>query len=329
MISQEAMEIMNMLRGHKIHAAEAGRTETGTPEEKKYREMLRTFEGRRQMEQMAKSQSLPEGITVTDILADQVHCEWQGVKNLEPEKRKDKVILFLHGGGFTSGSALTRRTMSANIARHAKVDVLSVNYRLSPEYMFPAALQDCETAFLWLMKQGYKPEDIVVMGESAGANLSVCLVHFLKAHHFPLPGGVCAVSPVVDLEDRYPSRVLRANRDPMIGPLIPEEEVPAALAQLQKGEVALASFYCTVEDRASSFASPIHGDFHGFPRLSIHVGSEEILYDDAIALRDKAAAAGVDVCLREWEGLFHSFPIFSFPEAELAWQEIARFVRNS
>lgn len=329
MLSEQAMQTIDMLRGHKIRGAAMARTETGTPEERAHREMLRVFEGRRAMEEMALLRPLPDGVSAQPVLADGVPCEWQRYADADPEKCRDKVILFLHGGGFSGGSAATRRVMSAGIVRHAKVDALSVNYRLCPENRFPAGLYDCETAYVWLLRQGYRSENIYVMGESAGGNLSVAIVHYLRAHSLPLPGGICAFSPVVDLEDRFESRVLRANRDPMIGPFLDEKEIPAALERLKTGEVAGAPSYCTVEERKSPFASPIHGDFTGFPKLLIEVGSEEILYDDSVELERKAREAGVDVRLHVWEGLFHSFAIFDIPETDEVCIEIAAFVREA
>lgn len=326
-LSDEALRIIDMLRGFKQKGAAAAKAETGTPEERRLRSLLRMVEGRHDMDAHAAAAPLPDGISVAPALADGVRCEWQRWLAEDPEKQAEKVILFLHGGGFSGGSALTRRPMSTNLVRHAKIDCLSVDYRLSPEHRFPAALEDCETAYVWLLKQGYRPRNIFVTGESAGANLTVALGHALKAHSLPLPGTLCPFSPVVDLADAYPSRVLRANRDPMIGAVIDEADIPAELAKLSAHDVASASHYCGPEERKNPLASPIWGDFTGFPRMLVHVGSEEILYDDSVALTRKARAQDVEVEFHEWQGLFHSFPIFAFPEADEACRLIGAHVR--
>ncbi len=288
------------------------------------------FAERREGLEKGRRTPVPDKLSVKYDCADGVNGEWLRYLGADPEKIPEKVILFVHGGGFASGSALSRRALAGRIALKAKVDSFSIDYRQFPEYKFPAALDDCATAFLWLMKKGYAPENIVLFGESAGGNLALALPHYLKDHHFPLPGGVCSFSPVVEMLAPYDSHITRANRDAMIGDVFDDSEIPERLEKFRNGENAhLALSYFTKEDGASPYASPIRGDFTGYPRLMLQVGTEELLYDDAVETYKKATAAGVDVTLHEWEGMFHVFALFECPETDAVCQEIGQFIRNS
>lgn len=327
MLSKEAEQVIKMLRKGKEASDKAMKEAMNSGTDLLLLQIKGIYEERKMVDEEAMKLTLKDKLTLKMDNADGVHGEWLQYLNIDPEKQRDKVILFLHGGGFNTGSALARRFMTGNIVLNAKVDAFSIDYRRCPEYKFPAHLEDCVTAFLWLLKKGYSPKNIVVIGESAGANLALCLPLYLKDHYFPMPGGVCVFSPVVDLDGRYDSRITRTNRDPMLGGLVDEGDLGRTLEMFRREE-AKPNLYCTVEEMKSPYVSPIFGDFKDFPKLSIHVGSEEVLYDDAIALEKKAKAAGVDVTLREWEGLFHCFPIFDIPEGDAACKEIGEFVRN-
>ncbi len=329
MVSKEAQAIIDSLRAGKKAGFEARRAVAESGQNPLLAEIEGIYRQRREGDENARNRPLPDGLTLSYTNADGVPGEWLRTLPIDPGKLPERAILFLHGGGFTTGSALSRRFMAAGIAHHAKVDSFAINYRKCPEYRFPAHLMDCVTAFLWLVKEGYRPEHITVIGESAGANLAVCLPLFLRDRGLPVPGGVCAVSPVVDLDGRYDSRVLRANRDPMIGEFFDEDRLEDILREFKTASAQPdLSLYCTPEECKSPYASPIHGDFTGFPRLMIQVGTEEILYDDSIELEKKAREAGVDVKLHIWPELFHCFSLFDMPEGDEVRREIAAFVRG-
>lgn len=272
---------------------------------------------------------VPDRIAVIPDMADGVYGEWLRYLPEDTEKVTQQVILFLHGGGFQTGSCLSRRTMAAKISALAKVDTFIINYRLAPEYPFPAGLNDCVTAYLWLLKKGYQPEHITIAGESAGGNLTLAVCHYLRDHYFPLPGSAVVFSPAVNLEDVYESRITKLPTDAMLGREVTQEEMDRMLEQLHQGTLPSGhELYATEEEKKSPYVSPIKGDFTGFPRLLIEVGGDELLYDDACELYKKTKDQGVDVKLHVWEGLFHVFALFDMPETESVLKEIADFIVN-
>ncbi len=221
-------------------------------------------------------------------------------------KNPDNIILFIHGGGFAVGSVESRRKMFMDILKESKMDAYSVDYGQWPEAKHPQGLNDSINAYKYLLEQGYKAENICLFGESAGAMLALTTTLYLKDNGFALPAKISVFSPVAGQEIDLPSHTLRDKRDPMI---IFEEVVP----------------YYVGSDFSSPYVSPIFGDYKGFPPLFIHVGTEEVLYDDAIEIYKKCVEAGVTVTLREWEGLFHVFPLFPSPESVMAVKEIANY----
>lgn len=274
--------------------------------------------------------TIPDKISVVPEVADGVYGEWLRYLEIAPEKIRDRVILFLHGGGFQTGSCLSRREMAANIGARAHMDTFIINYRLAPENPFPAGMDDCVTAFIWLVKQGYKPENITVVGESAGACLSLNICHFLRDHYLPLPGRIVPFSPLADQIDVYESRIYNLPNDAMLGRNVSEEEIRQMLEDLHAGKLPPAhSLYVTPEQGESPYASPIRGTFAGFPKTLIEVGEYELLYDDAVAIHEKMVKEGVDVKLHSWPELFHVFALLPMPEADEVCQEIAEFAMGN
>ena len=295
MISRQAQELMNMLREGK----EASKGQSLSPEETvKLRENLNT---------QMNNTPLPECIPIKDIHEGGVMGEFH--HNLTPGKSGDKIVLFIFGGGFETGSVISRRNCCSQVALAAGMDAFAVSYRQWPEAMYPAALEDCTAAFHWLEKKGYRPENIRIFGESAGANLTIATTMYLNDHGQALPGRICPFSPVIDVTNSLPSRISRNGRDPMV-----------------QGDAA--SRFFTKEDEKQPYASPIRGSFQGFPPVMVHVGTEEVLFDDSMELKRLCEEAGVDITVRVWEGMFHSFCIFSLPETEEAMKEIGAFLRG-
>lgn len=324
MLSEEAKQVINMMK-----AGWANRPAPDPDKDPKLAAIEGIYAERAMVDSPARVVKVPDRISVIPEMADGVYGEWLRYLEADPEKSRDKVILFLHGGGFQTGSCLSRREMASKISAYGKMDTFIINYRLAPEYRFPAGLDDCVTAFLWLLKKGYRPGDITVVGESAGANLCLCLSHYLRDHYFPMPGRIVPFSPVVELLDMYESRITKLPVDAMMGRSVSEEEIQEMLEELHSGNwPAGHSLYVTEEEGKSPYASPIRGDFSVFPRMLIEVGGDELLYDDACVLYEKAKSQGADVRLHVWEGLFHVFALFDMPETEAVLREIAEFAKE-
>lgn len=222
-----------------------------------------------------------------------------------------RVILFLHGGAFMFRYPKMHAAMVAPWCEALHARALAVDYRLAPEHPFPAAIDDCQAAYRWLLGQGYSGRDIVLAGDSAGGNLALALLHAIKAAGEPMPACAVLLSPVVDLTLSGASFVTHARRDPVF-----------SLGTL----LALRSLYIEPEEMLDVRASPLFGDFRGLPPLLIQVGSEEVLLDDSLRAAARAHAAGVDVTLEIWERMPHVFQAMPvLPQSAAAAERILRF----
>jgi epsilon-lactone hydrolase len=239
-----------------------------------------------------------------------LNAEWL----LPKDAPKDKAILYIHGGGFISGSCLTHRRHVAKFALGTGFNTLLFDYRLAPEHPFPAALEDCVTAYERLLEQGLSPSNIVLCGESAGASLTLATLLAIRDKQLPLPSKAVAISPVTDLTCKAPSFTYNAPRD--IAP--------------KNSWTVWTQYYIGDNDPKLPHLSPLNGDLHGLPALFLCVGSHEIHLDDTVNFAKKATSQGVNVILKVHPGMIHAFPLLAplFPEATRAMQEICTFISS-
>jgi epsilon-lactone hydrolase len=232
---------------------------------------------------------------------------------IPPEAASDRVILYLHGGGYVMGSIATHRATVARIARASKARGLAIDYRLAPEHKFPAAVEDAVAAYKWLLAQGYKPGKIVIAGDSAGGGLTLAALLSIRDQKLPTPAAGVPISAWADLEGTGKSFQTRAARDPMVG----------------SGNLGpMAKNYVGDQDPKHPLASPIHADFRGLPPLLIQVGDAEVLLDDSTRVAERAKSAGVKVDLEVWDDMFHVWHAFAkiLPEGQQAIDKIGKFV---
>lgn len=225
-------------------------------------------------------------------------------------------ILYLHGGGFVTGSVGTHRRLMARLAVAAKARVVGIDYRLAPAHPFPAGLDDCVAAYRALLDSGEAPGRLFIGGDSAGGGLTVSTLLRLKAEGLPMPAGALALSPAVDLAD------LRSSW---------EENAPFDfLAPLRDHALALLPAYLGPEgDPSWPLVSPINADLSGLPPLLLHVGSREVLRDQVVAFAERAKQAGVPVALEVVADMVHVFHAFFDvqPDAEAAIERLGTFVQ--
>jgi epsilon-lactone hydrolase len=257
----------------------------------------------------APDASAPQAIPVS---ANGVRAAWIAPAGV----RTDRAILFLHGGGFQMGSIETHRALSAAIAASAGCRVLAVDYRLAPEHRFPAPVEDALAAYAWLLSTGLAPQQIALAGDSAGGGLAVSLLLALKARGHALPAAAALMSPWTDMEASGESFETRAAADPFH----------------QRAMIkALAKAYLGADGNPRDpLASPVHGDLAVLPPLLIQVGDRETVLDDARLLADRARAAGVNVRLEIWSGMFHVFQLYAreLAEAREAIAKIGEHLRR-
>jgi epsilon-lactone hydrolase len=226
--------------------------------------------------------------------------------------RRDRHVLFLHGGGYVAGSPALYRHFTWRIAAAARARVLAIDYRLAPEHPFPAALDDALAAYRWLLAGIADPRRMVVMGDSAGGGLALALLLRLRDAGLALPAAAVALSPWTDLALTGASLALNAKSDPMIN---------VADARL------FAGCYLAGADPRNPYASPIYGNVAGLPPTLIHVGSDEILHDDAVRTAENLRAAGCRVQIDVWWRMPHGWHLFApvLPEARTAIARIGAF----
>jgi acetyl esterase/lipase len=252
---------------------------------------------------------LPEGIRVEPLSVAGMPAEW-----LLPEGgTKNTVILYMLGGGYISGSCNDHRAMVAKVARASGVSTLMFNHRLAPEDPYPAALEDALAAYRWLLDQGTSPDQIVIMGESAGGGLCLASLLAIRDRGLSLPAAAVALSPWTDLKLTGESHRTKAR-----------------VCLSPPGMSAVCSrYYAGEHDPGLPYISPLYGDLHGLPPLLIQVGEYETLLDDSTRFAAKAQAAGVEVTLIVGDKMIHCYPLLAplFPEASQGLAEIRDFIR--
>ena len=232
-----------------------------------------------------------------------------------PASDEHRHILFLHGGGYLIGSPSLYRHFTWRVADAAKASVLSLDYRLAPEHPFPAALDDAVGAYRWLLANGADPDRIAVLGDSAGGGLALSLLLRLRDEGIRLPAAAVALSPWTDLGLTGASFTSNAAGDPLV-----------SAEQARR----FVGYYLDGADPRLPYASPLYGDLAGLPPTFIHVGSDEILRDDAVRMADRMREAGCRVELEIWPRMPHVWHLFAplIPEARRAIERFGVFIRS-
>lgn len=247
------------------------------------------------------------------------HAGWGGVSGAslgDIDDSSQDLVLYLHGGGFyLPVIPLLHLGFHARLCRDLGAVGFMPDYRLTPQHRYPAALDDCERAYRRALAAGFAPRRIVLVGESAGGQLVLALLHRLRRLGLPLPAAGVIISPVTDLSGLHalPSR----RRNQALDPMVPASALRAAI-----------DFYSGDADRSHPELSPLYANFAGFPPLHFLAADTEIMLDDAVWAARRAHAAGVATRLDIWPQLPHAFPLLArwFPEARRARQDIAGFL---
>jgi monoterpene epsilon-lactone hydrolase len=251
--------------------------------------------------------SLEPDVRIEPVTAGSAPASWIDVKGV----RKDRVVLYLHGGAFIAETPVFHGALLARICRESRARGLMLSYRLAPEHVYPAALDDCLAAYRWLLEQGFEASRIIVAGDSAGGNLTLALLLRARDEGLPLPAGAVALSPVADLTFSGDSVQRNDGIDDMFSADLMDALVPMYLPQRD---------LCT-----HPHVSPLFGDYADMPPLLLIVGSTELLLDDSVRVSQLCPNARLLV----WDGMPHVFPGFAFlPEAREATRRIGQFVRE-
>lgn len=230
------------------------------------------------------------------------------------EETADSVVLYLHGGGYATGSLRSHKDLVDRLAHASGGRVLAIDYRLAPEHPFPAALEDSLRAYRWLLESGVPASKIVIAGDSAGGGLTLSTLFCLRDAGQPLPAGAALISPWVDVDSSRPSMFENARWDYVS----------------RDGLRDFARFFTERHNRKNPLVSPVYGDFSGLPPLLVHAGEVEGLRDDAVAVHEKAVEAGVTSELKIWQDMIHAFHVIAAicPPGREAIAEMGAFVRE-
>lgn len=294
MASEELRATVEMIRSQQGVAAEG----------------LSIEERRVGMEAMQAGIPMPDDIETDAVDLDGIPGRWV----VAPGARDDAFVVYYHGGGYVMGSLNTHQELMGRISRACQAKVLGVDYRLAPEHVYPAAVEDGLKSYEWLLGQGADPSRVMLAGDSAGGGLTMATLLSIKDKGGKLPAGAMMFSPWTDLTASGESVKTRAEADPMI--------TMDALSEI-------AGAYHAGADPADALVSPVFADLTGLPPLLIQVGDAEVLLDDASRLADSAKSSGVKVQYQVWDEAFHVFQALPhLPEASDALLKVGKFYRD-
>lgn len=250
----------------------------------------------------------PKNVKVEQIANDGVNGEYLSKGN-NPE---DKVLMYIHGGGFVGGSPAARRAFTGYTAKKLGYNVYSIDYRLAPEYAFPFGAEDCLKAYKMLVEK-YGARNICLIGESAGGNLVLSVALQAKAQGIELPACIVVFSPTLQYTRIFPSYKNNAKTDCMLDITFLEE--------------VKTTYLKTLENETNPYAAPLYGDFTGFPPIYIAVSDSEYLYDDSLEFYKKLQTLNVTSQFDVYHKKMHAFQVIPvLPEAKRTLKTAKSFI---
>ena len=261
-------------------------------------------------------------IRFAPVDAGGVPGEWVLAPGADPARR----TLYIHGGAYTAGSPLSHRSITAKFAQITGGAVLAIDYRLMPEHPRRAGIEDCRNAYSWLLANGpdgpAPPTAVFVAGDSAGGNLTLSLIAWVRDTGLRAPDGAVALSPSTDSTLGSPSLKKNLATDPMLGPIF------GYLAPIPRSALLFGTWFGNRVRPSDPIVSPLMGDLSGLPPVLIQASQHEMLIDDARRYVNKAHAAGSPVRLQTWPNMVHVWQIFDpeLPQARQAFEAIRKFI---
>jgi acetyl esterase/lipase len=265
---------------------------------------------RQEWESFALTIKLPDNINIEQKDIENIHTEWISI---EKQKNK-KVILYFHGGGYTTGSCITHRELASKLARSSERTVILFNYSLSPENKFPKAILDSKKIYLWLCQNYTDAKNIVFGGDSSGGGLALTTVISLRDNNVFLPSSVFLISPWIDLNCTGESYKTRKEIDPML-----------TYEDLKKN----SKEYLGTSKIEIELASPLSMCLKNLPPIHIIVGDHEIILSDSIRLSEKLKFNNSKVSLKVWDEMWHVWLAWDMPESDKAMIEIREFIKEN
>ncbi len=261
---------------------------------------------------------------IRPVDAGGVKAEWVLAPGADPRRR----LLYIHGGAWIMGSPLSHRRLTAKFSEAANAAVLAIDYRLMPEHPRQAGIDDCRAAWRWMLDHGpdgaAPASAVFVAGDSAGGNLTLSLIAWVRDQGLRAPDAAVALSPATDGTLGSPSLKGNLPTDPMLGPLF------KALARVPRTVLLWAAWARHRIRPCDPVVSPVFGNLAGLPPVLVQVSEAEMLFDDARRYVNKAAAAGSPVVLQSWSHMVHVWQLFhpELPEGREAFEAIRAFLHS-
>jgi acetyl esterase/lipase len=257
-------------------------------------EGLNNNENTKVLNKLNEEWTFPKGFKLENVEHKGLKMNWVYSLN----STSDKVILHLHGGAYRKSLADYPTMYQRTAVKYAQISgarVLTIDYRVAPANPFPAALNDAAAAYKWLLDMGYKAENIIIAGDSAGGGLTLATALYLRDNNIDMPTALITMSAWAKLD-------------------------------YKRADVA----YIGDNDAKNPYISPIYGDYAGMPQMLMQVGGDEVILKDTITVAKKAREAGVHVVQTSYDGMFHDFQML-FPaidQANKAWDEVEAYIKN-
>jgi acetyl esterase/lipase len=278
---------------------------------------------REYMDNMADGLQISSTVTAVDI--DGLPAEWVVAPDADPARR----VLYIHGGAFTMGSPKSHRNITNRFSEVSGAAVLAIDYRLMPEHPRKAGIEDCRKAYRWILDNGpdgcAPASKVYVAGDSAGGNLTLSLIAWVRDQGLRAPDAAVALSPATDTTFASPSLLTNMETDAMLGPVF---------KQMSRVPRPLLWWFVWLQARMSPsnpVISPVYGDLSGLPPTLLHASEAEMLYGDALRYVNRAVAAGSPAKLQSWPHMVHVWHMFypQLSEAHQAWDEIGKFIAEA
>ncbi|MEM1190088.1 MAG: alpha/beta hydrolase [Pseudomonadota bacterium] len=322
------------LRGHDAPAGQSFADEAGPSDEHKAvtaslqadleailllprREQLPTM--RKYMDSLSADIELPAKFRQVD--ADGVPSEWV----VSPHTDASRRLLYIHGGAFTIGSPRSHRNITSRFADKLGLAVLAIDYRLMPENSRMGCVADCRRAYRWLLQNGpdgtQEAKRVYVAGDSAGGNLTLSTIAWVRDQGLRQPDGAVALSPSTDSTFSSPSLGKNLETDPWLRPMF------QALSRIPRPLLLWGILLHNRMSPRNPVISPVFGDLSKLPPTLVQASEAEMLFDDARRYVNRATAAGSPALLQSWGHMVHVWHFFypELTEARDAWVEIVRF----
>ena len=257
------------------------------------------------------------------ISESHVKGEWVIAPGVDQSRR----LLYIHGGAFYVGSPKSHRVITSRLSEIANCAVLAVDYRLMPENKRVEGIEDCRNAYDWMLQHSVdgidnQPTAVFIAGDSAGGNLTLSLLSWIRDTQRPQVNAAVALSPVTDMQMLNPSIRVNNKHDVILGPLF------KLLTKVPRVFFSTGYYFLTGQRTKAPLVSPLHGDLSDLPPILVQISEHEILRDDGRRYVNKAVAAGTDATLQVWPHMPHVWHIFypRLPESDKAFEQIKLFI---